>query len=65
MASNPQTFTGADVSLFHIAMQRLKDPLQWYRFMQANNLTDYVITGTVSLVVPEIDPTASGGVPPR
>lgn len=58
-----QTFTGADISLMHIAARLMGDPLQWYRIAQANNLSDYMITGTVTLLIPTPDPTTTGGVP--
>jgi len=60
-----KTYTGADVDLFHIASVELGDPLQFYRFLQANSLLDPVITGTVTLVIPEADPSNTGGVPPQ
>lgn len=58
-----KTYTGADVSLFHIAAKELGDALQWQRLAAINNLSDYMITGTVTLQIPESDPTQSGGVP--
>jgi hypothetical protein len=56
-------FTRADVSLFHIAARLMLDPLQWYRIADANKLQDPMIYGTVNLVIPDADPTTTGGVP--
>jgi nucleoid-associated protein YgaU len=58
-----KTFTGADGTLFHIALNELGDALQWYRIAEANGLSDPMITGTVELVIPEADPTTTGGIP--
>jgi hypothetical protein len=63
MATITNTYTGADVDLFHIALRELGDALQWYRFAQANGLSDTVIIGTVQLAVPQKDPTNTGGIP--
>lgn len=58
-----QTFTGADISLMHIAARLMGDPQQWYRIAQANNLSDYMITGTVTLTIPTANATLTGGIP--
>lgn len=56
-------FTRADVSLFHIAARLMNDATQWYRIADANNLNDPMIYGQVRLIVPDPDPTTTGGVP--
>lgn len=58
-----QTFTGADISLMHIAARLMNDAQQWYRIAEANGLSDYMITGTVTLIIPTPDPTLTGGIP--
>lgn len=58
-----KTFTGADISLMHIAAREMGDAQQWHRIAAANGLSDYMITGTITLVIPSPDPTLSGGVP--
>lgn len=58
-----KTFTGADISLMHIAAREMNDALQWYRIAQANGLSDYMITGTVTLIIPTPDSSLSGGIP--
>jgi hypothetical protein len=58
-----RTFTGADVSLMHIAARLMGDATLWYTIAQANDLSDYMVTGTVTLVIPTPDPTLSGGIP--
>jgi len=57
------TFTGADVSLFHLAARFYGDASQWLTIARANNLSDPFITGIVTLTIPDADTTASGGVP--
>lgn len=58
-----KTYTGADISLMHIAAREMGDASQWYRIAEANNLSDYMITGTLTLIIPSPDPTLSGGIP--
>lgn len=60
-----KTYTGADVSLFHIAARELNDASQWWVIAKLNGLTDYMITGTVVLQIPSADPLLTGGVPPQ
>jgi nucleoid-associated protein YgaU len=57
------TVTRADVSLFHVAARVMGDALQWYRIAKLNNLDDPMIYGTMTIVVPDPDPTTTGGVP--
>lgn len=48
--------------LFRIALQRLGDATQWNRIAALNGLRDPVLVGLVTLKIPEVDPTAGGGV---
>ena len=57
-----QSLTVAGGDLFHIAADQLGDATQWIRIAQLNNLSDPVITGVVTLLVPDPDPNAGGGV---
>lgn len=54
--------TVAGGNLFAIAAQQLGDATQWIRIAQLNGLSDPVLTGLVTLLIPPIDPSASGGI---
>ena len=58
-----QTITVAGGNLFALAARYLNDATQWIRIAQANNLSDPIISGVVTLVVPAVDPNAGGGAP--
>ena len=47
--------------LFRVALQQLGDATQWNRIAAANNLTDPVLRGLVTLSLPIVDATAGGG----
>lgn len=49
-------------NLYRIALEQLNDGTQWDRIAEANGLIDPVITGVVTLTIPDIDPNAGGGV---
>ncbi len=59
---NPQTITVAGGNLFAIAARYLNDATQWLRVAQANNLSDPLLQGVTTLVIPPVDPTAGGGI---
>ncbi len=61
----PQTVpaSGADRTLFHIAARQYGDPTQWLPIARANDLTDPMIVGNVTLTIPPQDPTSTGGIP--
>jgi hypothetical protein len=48
--------------LYHLALQYLGAADQWNRIAQANNLLDPVVTGTVTLKIPSVNPLLGGGV---
>lgn len=58
-----QTITVQGGDLFHLAAKYLNDATQWIRIAQQNNLTDPTILGIVTLVIPDPDPTQTGGMP--
>ena len=58
-----KTITVHNGNLFQIAAQQLGDATQAVRIAQRNGLTDFFLTGTVTLVLPPVDATQSGGVP--
>ena len=49
-------------NLFRIAAEQLGDATQWIRIAQANNLVDPIIIGVTSLMLPDNDPAAGGGI---
>ena len=57
-----QTLIVAGGDLFHIAAQQLNDATQWIRIAQLNNITDPVLSGLVTLLIPDPDPAAGGGI---
>jgi hypothetical protein len=57
-----KTITIAGGNLFRIAAQQLADATQWIRIAQLNRLDDPVLTGVVTLVIPDPDPNAGGGI---
>lgn len=57
-----QTITVAGGNLFAIAAQYLGDATQWLRIAQANGLSDPMLQGLVTLVIPDRDPSAGGGI---
>jgi hypothetical protein len=58
-------FNTAGGNLFAIAAAELGDATQWIRIAEMNNLTDPMIQGVVTLVLPLVDPTAGGGIAPQ
>jgi nucleoid-associated protein YgaU len=49
-------------NLFALAAQYLKDATQWIRIAQANGISDPQLTGTNTVIIPPVDPTAGGGI---
>ncbi len=49
-------------NLFRIAAEQLGDATQWLRIAQLNGLSDPILTGLVTLEIPDSDPNAGGGV---
>jgi hypothetical protein len=59
-----QTITVSGGNLFSIAAQYLTDATQWIRIAQQNSLTDPMLpTGSTTLVIPNVNAAATGGVP--
>jgi hypothetical protein len=60
-----QTITAAGTDMFHLAAQYLGDATQWIRIAQQNdNAPDpFLTTGPQQVVIPDPDPTATGGEP--
>ncbi len=57
-----QTIETAGGNLFQIAAQRLGDATQWLRIAQLNGLSDPLLSGVASLLLPPVDPAAGGGI---
>ncbi len=57
-----RTLTVAGGNLFRIAADQLGDATQWIRIAQLNAIPDPVLTGLVTLRIPDPDPTAGGGI---
>ena len=55
------TITGGD--LCTLASRYLGDATQWIRIARQNGLSDPVVVGTVTLTIPDPDPTQTGGLP--
>lgn len=49
-------------NLFQIASQYLGDATQWLRIAQLNGLSDPQIYGLTSLLIPDVDQNAGGGI---
>ncbi len=59
-----QTITVVSGNLWQIAAQYMGDAQQGSRIAALNGLSDPMITGPVTLVIPAPDATQSGGLPP-
>jgi hypothetical protein len=57
-----QTLTTAGGNLFRIAAEQLEDATQWVRIAQLNAITDPMLSGLVTLSLPDPDSTAGGGI---
>jgi nucleoid-associated protein YgaU len=57
-----QVITVAGGNLFKLAAVYLNDATQWVRIAQANGLSDPVLSGLTTLVIPPVNPNAGGGI---
>jgi hypothetical protein len=57
-----RTITVAGGNLFRIAAEQLGDATQWLRIAQLNALSDPNLAGVVTLLIPDVDPNAGGGI---
>ena len=57
-----RTLLVAGGNLFQIAAQQLGDATQWIRIAQLNQLSDPMLAGVITLEIPDVDPSAGGGV---
>jgi hypothetical protein len=54
------TVTGGN--LFQLAAVYLDDATQWVRIAALNNILDPFLQGVVTLNIPDVDPSAGGGI---
>lgn len=57
-----QVIVVAGGNLFALAARYLNDATQWVRIAQANGLRDPQLQGVQTLVIPQVDPAAGGGI---
>ena len=57
-----RVITMAGGNLFQIACQQLGDATQWIRIAQLNNLSDPFLVGVNTLLIPDYNPDAGGGI---
>jgi hypothetical protein len=60
-----QTITVAGGNLFAIAAAQLSDATQWIRIAQLNGLDDPQLSGVTTLLIPDPQPDAGGGIAPQ
>ncbi len=60
----PTTLTTIGGDLYRVALDQFGDATQWWRIAAANGLTDPVLAGQVTLVIPDAAP-ALDGLPPQ
>ncbi len=58
----PMEITVIGGNLFSLAALYLRDATQWIRIAQANELSDPVLTGMMTLVIPPVNVAAGGGL---
>jgi hypothetical protein len=58
-----KTIIVSATTLQRVAAEYLNDATQWVRIAQLNGLYNPIISGTVTLSLPTVDPTAPSGVP--
>lgn len=51
-------------NLYLVAAQYLGDATQWLRIAQVNNISDPMLSGVVTLLIPDQNPTYSGNGAP-
>jgi hypothetical protein len=57
-----KTITVVGDNLFRIAAAQLADATQWIRIAELNNISDPMLTGVNTLLIPQIDRNAGGGI---
>ncbi|HEY7579415.1 MAG TPA: hypothetical protein VH855_17615 [Acetobacteraceae bacterium] len=57
-----KSITVAGEDLFHVAAVQLGDATQWIRIAELNRISDPMLAGVTTLLIPDTDPSAGGGV---
>lgn len=57
-----RTITVVGDNLFRIAAAELGDATQWVRIAELNSLSDPIVTSMITLLIPDVDPSAGGGI---
>ena len=57
-----RTITVVGDNLFRIAAVELGDATQWVRIAELNNLSDPMVVSMITLLIPDVDPSAGGGI---
>jgi nucleoid-associated protein YgaU len=57
-----KTITVAGGNLFKIAARELGDATQWIRIAQLNGLADPMLSGVMTLRIPDVNTNAGGGI---
>jgi len=57
-----RTLTVVGGNLFRIAAEQLGDATQWIRIAQLNDVSDPMLAGVVTLLIPDVDTNAGGGI---
>ncbi len=57
-----RAITVAGDNLFHIAAVQLGDATQWIRIAELNRISDPMLAGVTTLLIPDVDPNAGGGI---
>ena len=52
-------------NLFQIAADQLGSALQWINIARSNNLTDPMIVGQNTIIIPQFSPVFSDGIGPQ
>ncbi|MGN6536405.1 MAG: hypothetical protein ACTHKQ_11840 [Mesorhizobium sp.] len=61
-AATNRVVTVAGGNLFTLAAQYLGDATKWYQIAQANGLTDPMLTGISTLIIPQNSIPSNGGI---
>ena len=57
-----KSVTVAGDNLFRIAASYLGDATQWIRIAELNKISDPMLTGLTTLLIPDTDPESGGGI---
>jgi hypothetical protein len=57
-----KSITVAGENLFHVAAVQLGDATQWIRIAELNRISDPMLVGVTTLLIPDTNPSAGGGI---